>query len=94
MVARRSREHGFDDHGVQAGVDVIGGDFTAVGGGGRQSLVEIDGSDESELRQVVVVGSDAWEVLAVGVGYGLEHFLLRHRNALRRRTREGKDGIF
>lgn len=94
MVARRSREHGFDDHGVQAGVDVIGGDFTAVGGGGRQSLVEIDGSDESELRQVGVVGSDAWEVLAVGVSYGLEHLLLRHRNALRRRTREGKDGIF
>jgi len=72
---------------------VVGGNLSAVGGRRRQSLLEIDGSDESELGQVVFVGSDAWEVLAVGVRYGLEHLLLRHRNAFGRRAGEGKDGI-
>lgn len=70
MVIGAGREDGLDDHSGDAGVEVIGGGTTAVGSGGSQGLVEGDGSDESEARRVVLVGSHAGEALLVGVQHG------------------------
>jgi len=70
VVIGAGREHGLDDHSGDAGVEVLVGGSTTVGSGGRQGLVEGDGSDESEARGVVLVGSHAGEALLVGVQHG------------------------
>ena len=61
--------------------------------------MEIDGSEESELGEVILVGPDTWEGLAVVVSYGLKQLLLCVGNGVgrrrrRRRTGEDKGGVF
>lgn len=94
MVIGRTRKHGFHDHGIQAGVDMLGGDLASVSRGSCDSLLGIDGSDEGEARQVILVGSDTWEALVVGVSNGFQDLLLSHRNGLGRGTEEDRDGTF
>lgn len=65
VVVGRRRKKGFYDHGIHAGVDVFGGDLAAVSRSRRYGLAGINGSDESELRQVILVGPDTWEGLVV-----------------------------
>ena len=91
---RGARKDGFNDHSWKAGVDVVGGSIAAVSSGRRQGLVEIDGAEQSEASQVVLVGAYAWEEPVGGLSDGLKELLLGDWVCVGRGTREEEGGRF
>lgn len=92
MVVRRARKHGLHDHGGHSRLDVLVGGLTSVGGGRSQSLLEIDGSDQSEPSRVVLVSPHARQALLVGIRHRLEDLLLCAGDGIPRGTDEDGDG--
>lgn len=82
MRVRRARIYGLDDHGRHARVNVLGGSLAAVGCGSRQSLLEIGGSDKSEPRQVIFIGSQDREAVIVGLCHSSKDLLFCRRDGL------------